>query len=228
MPNRSIKIATSILSADFSRLGEQVREAENGGADYIHVDIMDGHFVPSLTFGPQVVSSIRQWTQLPLDIHMMVSAPHQFTSEMVAAGADLITVHAEAPIHLHRVVHEIKNSGIKVGVAINPATPIVAIEDILPDLDQILVMSVDPGYASQRFIEASVAKIAKVKKMLDQTGLPIELEVDGGIGPVTAKRVVEAGAQVLVAGSAIYDTNVGVAEAITLIRESAVGKSTSQ
>ncbi|MDP7579413.1 MAG: ribulose-phosphate 3-epimerase [SAR202 cluster bacterium] len=227
MTSRSIKIAPSILSADFSRLGEQVREAEHGGADYIHVDIMDGHFVPSLTFGPQVVRSIRQWTRLPLDIHMMVSTPQQFTSEMVDAGADLITVHVEAPIHLHRVVNEIKSSGVRVGVALNPATPVLAIEDILPDLDQVLIMSVNPGYASQQFIEASVAKIAKVKKMLDQTGLPIELEVDGGIGPVTAKKVVEAGAQVLVAGSAVYDTNLDVAKAITLIRNSAVGKSES-
>ena len=156
---------------------------------------------------------------------MMVSDPQQFTSELVDAGADLITVHAEAPIHLHRTVHEIKNSGVKVGVALNPATPVLAIEDILPDLDQILIMSVNPGYASQQFIETSVAKIAKMKKMLDQTGLPIELEVDGGIGPMTAKKVVDAGAQVLVAGSAVYNTDIGVAKSIALIRKNAVGKS---
>jgi ribulose-phosphate 3-epimerase len=219
-----IKIAPSILSADFSRLGEQVAEAARGGADYIHVDIMDGHFVPPITIGPLVVRSIRPWTDAPLDVHMMVSDPHSFISDLAAAGADIITVHAEACDDLHRVVRQIKEAGVKAGVALNPDTPVSAVEAVLPDLDLVLVMTVNPGYGGQRFIWSMTDKVSSVRSMLDERGLEAELEVDGGIGPSTAKMVVDAGARVLVAGSAVYNGETTVAEAIARIRESATGR----
>ena len=217
-----IKIAPSVLSADFSRLGEQVAEASSGGADYIHVDIMDGHFVPSITIGPPVVKAIRPWTKTPLDVHMMVAEPERFLSEFADAGADIITVHAEACSDLHRTVHEIKDSGAKAGVAISPATPVSAVVEVLPDLDLVLVMTVNPGFAGQTFIWDMVEKIARMRSMLDERGLRAELEVDGGISAETAKTVVEAGARVLVAGSAIYGGEASVGEAIARIRDSAL------
>ena len=215
-----IKIAPSILSADFGRLGQQIAEAENGGADYIHVDIMDGHFVPNLTFGPLVVRAIRPWTKLPLDVHMMIASPEQFIAEFVEAGADIITVHAEACAHLHRVVHQIKESGAKAGVAINPATPLSAVEEVLPDLDQVLVMTVNPGFGGQAFIGSVVDKIKRMRAMLDERGLAVELEVDGGISTKTARTAAEAGARVLVAGSAVYNNQTSVADAIANLRKS--------
>jgi len=215
-----IKIAPSILSADFSRLGEQVAEAETGGADCIHVDIMDGHFVPNLTIGPLVVRAIRRWTKLPLDLHLMMTDPQLLISEFVVAGADIITVHAEAPIHLHRVVHQIKETGKKAGVAINPATPISAVEEVLPDLDQVLVMTVNPGFGGQAFIGSMVDKIKRMRALLDERGLSAELEVDGGINAQTARVAVQAGARLLVAGSAVYNSRMSVAEAIAAIRKS--------
>ncbi len=218
--NRSIKIAPSILSADFSKLGEQVAEAARGGADYIHVDIMDGHFVPNLTIGPLVVQAIRPWTDLPLDVHMMISEPQRFIPQFAEAGADIITVHAEACIHLHRVVHQIKDAGKRAGVALNPGSPLALVEEVLPDLDLVLVMTVNPGFGGQAFIEGTVDKVRRMRAMLDQRGLPAELEVDGGISPRTAPRVVGAGARVLVAGSAVYNKQMTVAEAIARIRES--------
>ena len=220
-PVDRIKIAPSILSADFGRLGEQVAEAERGGADYIHVDVMDGHFVPNLTIGPVVVRWIRDWTGLPLDVHMMVTEPERLVEDFAAAGADIITVQAEACLYLHRVVQQIKGLGKRVGVAINPATPISVIEEILPDLDLVLVMSVNPGFGGQAFIENVLGKIGRVRDMLDEGTLKAELEVDGGISPVTAAPVVRAGARVLVAGAAVYESENGVAEAIARIRESA-------
>ncbi|MCH8108927.1 MAG: ribulose-phosphate 3-epimerase [Chloroflexi bacterium] len=215
-----IKIAPSILSADFGRLGQQIAEAENGGADYIHVDIMDGHFVPNLTFGPLVVRAIRPWTKLPLDVHMMIASPEQFIAEFVEAGADIITVHAEACAHLHRVVHQIKESGAKAGVAINPATPLSAVEEVLPDLDQVLVMTVNPGFGGQAFIGSVVDKIKRMRAILDERGLSVDLEVDGGISTKTARTAAEAGARVLVAGSAVYNNQTSVADAIANLRKS--------
>jgi len=221
MADRAVKIAPSVLSADFSRLGEQVAEAAAGGADYIHLDIMDGHFVPALTFGPIVVKAIRRWTDIPLDVHMMVSEPNLYIDELAEAGADIVTVHAEAVTHLHRVVQQIKDAGLKSGVALSPATPLSAVSEVLPDLDLLLIMSVNPGFGGQPFILASVDKIARARKALDDAGLATELSVDGGIGPATAGSVAKAGARVLVAGSAVYANPAGIPAAITGIRAAA-------
>ena len=219
-----IKIAPSILSADFSRLGEQVAEAARGAADYIHVDIMDGHFVPPITIGPLVVQSIRSWTDTPLDVHMMVSDPQSFISDLAAAGADIITVHAEANVDLRRVVGQIKEAGVKAGVALSPATPASAVAEVLPDLDLVLVMTVNPGYGGQQFIGSMVDKVSRVRSMLDEADATAELEVDGGISPSTARTVVDAGARVLVAGSAVYKSEATVVEAIAQLRECATGR----
>ena len=215
-----IKLASSILSADFARLGEQIEEAENAGADYIHVDVMDGHFVPNITVGPLVVAAIRPHTRLPLDVHLMIQAPEKYVGDFANAGADNITVQQEACVHLHRVVEQIKGFNKKAGVAINPATPIGTLEEILPYVDLVLVMTVNPGFGGQSFIETMVQKIAAMRKMIDARGLPIELEVDGGINVETAPRVVAAGARVLVAGNAIFNGKMSVAEAVKQLRDS--------
>jgi len=219
-PEERIKIAPSILSADFSRLGEQVTEASCGGADYIHIDIMDGIFVPNLTFGPQVVKAIRSCTNTPLDVHMMVSEPERFTAQVAEAGADIITVHAEATTGLQKTVRQVRDTGTKVGVAINPDTPASMVEDVLPYIDLVLVMTVNPGLAGQQFICDMDKKISEVRTMLDRSGNSVELEVDGGINPNTAITAVGAGASVLVAGSAVYSSEISVANAIARIRES--------
>ncbi len=213
------KIAPSILSADFARLGEQVKEAEAAGADYIHVDVMDGHFVPNITVGPVVVAAIRPVTKLPLDVHLMIESPEKFVDDFARAGADIITVHQEACAHLHRVVQQIKHAGKRAGVAINPATPTGTLEEILPFVDLVLLMTVNPGFGGQSFIETMPQKIATARKMIDERGLSVELEVDGGINAATAPRVVRAGADVLVAGSTIFGAE-SIAGAIRRLRES--------
>ena len=215
-----IKIAPSVLSADFARLGEQVKEADTAGGDYIHLDVMDGHFVPNMTIGPLVIAAVRPMTQKPLDVHLMIESPEKYIDAFASAGADNITVHQEACIHLHRVVEMIKESGKHAGVAINPATPVGTLAEILPFIDLVLVMTVNPGFGGQSFIETMPQKIAAVRKMIDERGLNVELEVDGGIGPETAPTVVNAGARVLVAGSAIFHSALGVTRAVKELRDS--------
>ncbi|UOE57107.1 ribulose-phosphate 3-epimerase [Cytobacillus oceanisediminis] len=200
-----VKIAPSILSADFSKLGEEIKDVERGGADYIHVDVMDGHFVPNITIGPLIVDAIRPVTKLPLDVHLMIEDPDNYIEAFANAGADYITVHAEACKHLHRTIHFIKSFGVKAGVVLNPATPVNMIEHVIDDIDMVLLMSVNPGFGGQEFIHGVLPKIEAVKKMADAKGLNIEIEVDGGVNEETAQLCIEAGANVLVAGSAIYN-----------------------
>lgn len=216
-----VKIAPSILSADFSKLGEEIKDVERGGADYIHVDVMDGHFVPNITIGPLIVEAIRPVTKLPLDVHLMIENPDQYIESFAKAGADYITVHVEACRHLHRTIHFIKSLGVKAGVVLNPATPVQMIEDIIDDVDMVLLMTVNPGFGGQKFIPSVLRKIAAVKKMADNKGLTIEIEVDGGVNEETAKLCVEAGANVLVAGSAVYNQK-DRAKAIAAIKGSTI------
>jgi ribulose-phosphate 3-epimerase len=214
-----IKIAPSILSADFARLGEQVREAEAAGADWIHVDVMDGHFVPNLTIGPPVVRALRAITDLPLDVHLMIEKPERYLVDFVRAGASGLTVHVETCPHLHRTIQQIKGLGVRAGVTLNPATPLVSLEEILPEVDLVLVMSVNPGFGGQSYIPSSTTRIARLRGMLDEIGSPAELEVDGGINPDTVATVVEAGATVLVAGAAIFNDRASVGENVRLLRQ---------
>jgi ribulose-phosphate 3-epimerase len=200
-----VKIAPSILSADFSKLGEDIKDVENGGADYIHVDVMDGHFVPNITIGPLIVEAIRPVTKLPLDVHLMIDNPDQYIEVFAKAGADFITVHVEACRHLHRTIHYIKSFGVKAGVVLNPATPVDTIRHVIEDIDMVLLMSVNPGFGGQAFIPEVISKIKHVKELIDEKGLTVEIEVDGGVNESTAKLCIEAGATVLVAGSAIYN-----------------------
>lgn len=223
MVSSEIKIAPSILSADFARLGEQVAEATSAGADYIHVDVMDGHFVPQITIGPPVVGAIRPWTDLPLDVHLMVERPERQLEQFARVGADIITVHAEVCPDLHRVVESIKGLGARAGVSLNPATPLAMIDEVLPALDLVLLMTVNPGFAGQAFIEEVLDKIASLRQILDGRGLACELEVDGGISAQTAPRAVGVGAGVLVAGSAIFNRHESVKEAMDKLRASLGG-----
>ena len=215
-----IKIAPSILSADFARLGEQVAEAEAAGADYIHVDVMDGRFVPNITVGPLIVKALRPHTELPLDVHIMIAEPERYIKDFCAAGADILTFHAEATPHVHRAVQHIKECGVRAGISINPATPVAAVEEALPFADLILVMSVNPGFGGQSFIPETLPKVARLRRMLDEGGYRAELEIDGGIKPDTAPEAVRAGARVLVSGSAVFNDRESVAEAMTKLRES--------
>ena len=212
------KIAPSILSADFSKLGEEVKAVEQAGADYIHVDVMDGHFVPNITIGPIIVKAVKGVTKLPLDVHLMISNPDDFIDDFLQAGADILTVHAEAGYHLHRSLQHIRKVGAKPAVSLNPASPLSMIEYVLDDLDMVLLMSVNPGFGGQAFIPEVIPKIERLREMIDKRGLNIELEVDGGIGPETINRVSSAGANVFVAGSAIYHSD-DYAETIRLMRE---------
>ncbi|MDR6997949.1 ribulose-phosphate 3-epimerase [Neobacillus niacini] len=213
-----VKIAPSILSADFSKLGEEILAVEKAGADYIHVDVMDGHFVPNITIGPLIVEAIRPVTRLPLDVHLMIENPDQYIETFVKAGADIITVHVEACRHLHRTIHHIQSLGVKAGVVLNPATPVETIQHIIADVDMVLLMSVNPGFGGQKFIPEVLPKIKKVKELAEQKGLELEIEIDGGVNPETAKLCIEAGANVLVAGSAVYNEN-DYARAISRIRD---------
>ena len=214
-----IKLAPSVLSADFGRLGEQVVEATRAGADYIHVDVMDGHFVPNITVGPLVVAAIRPHTHLPLDVHLMIESPEKYIQQFAQAGANIITVHVEVCPHLHRVVESIQELGVKAGVSLNPSTPLTAVDEVLSALDLVLLMSVNPGFGGQQFIEGTVGKIARLRNRLDELGLAAELEVDGGINAEIAPRVAKAGARVLVAGAAVFNKKEPVSQALGRIRE---------
>lgn len=209
------KIAPSILSADFSRLGDEIRAVEAAGADYIHIDVMDGHFVPNITIGPLIVEAARKVTTLPLDVHLMIENPDRFIADFAAAGADIIVVHAEATNHLHRTVQLIKSFGKKAGVSLNPATSLTALDYILEELDLLLLMTVNPGFGGQSFIEACLPKIHSLRAMLDRRGCEAELEVDGGVKPANIARISHAGADVFVAGSAVF----GASDYAATIRE---------
>ncbi len=199
-----VKIAPSILSADFSKLGDEVQDVEQGGADYIHVDVMDGHFVPNITIGPLIVEAIRPKTELPLDVHLMIENPDAYIPMFAQTGASIITVHQEASRHLHRTIQLIKNNGVKAGVVLNPATPVEMLKDILHEVDMVLIMTVNPGFGGQSFIHHAVQKIEQVAEWRNKFNLSFEIEVDGGVNSNTAKICTDAGADVLVAGSAIF------------------------
>lgn len=212
-----IKIAPSILSADFSILGKEVKDVEKAGADYIHIDVMDGHFVPNITIGPLIVEAIRPVTSLPFDVHLMIENAEKYIQNFVRAGADIISVHTESCRHLHRTIYQIKEQGIKAGVVLNPATPVEMIRDVLTDIDLVLLMTVNPGFGGQTFIPNVLKKIEQVKRWKDEQNLTFEIEVDGGINDETAKQCVEKGVDVLVAGSYIFN-NKNREQAIEMIR----------
>jgi ribulose-phosphate 3-epimerase len=202
---RTVKVAPSILSADFARLGEEIKAVEAAGADLIHVDVMDGHFVPNITIGPLVVAAARKATKLPLDVHLMIENPELSLSDFAKAGADYLTVHAEAATHLHRLIQSIReHKNVKAGVSLNPATPLQTLDDILGDIDMVLIMSVNPGFGGQAFIPSALDKIRRLRKMIDDRKLTVDIEVDGGVKPENAREIAAAGADILVAGSAVF------------------------
>jgi len=224
----SVKIAPSILSSDFGRLAEQVAEVAEAGADWIHVDVMDGHFVPNITIGPAITAAVRGATDLPVDVHLMIEHPERYLEAFADAGADYLVVHQEACSHLHRTIEQIRELGVHPGVTLNPATPLDTLVEIVPYLDLALIMSVNPGFGGQSYIPSSTDKIARLRRMLDDRGVEgVELEVDGGVDRHTASAAAGAGATVLVAGSAVYRHPGGIAEGIGLIRESADGVTVS-
>jgi ribulose-phosphate 3-epimerase len=218
MNRDAVKLAPSILAADFARLGEQVAEAERAGADRIHVDVMDGHFVPNISMGAPIVQSLRRVTRLPLETHLMISDPDLFLAEFTQAGSDSLLVHWEGNLNLHRTLQGIKALGKRAGAVINPATPVAVLEEILQDLDQVLVMTVNPGFGHQHFLHTTLPKIRRVRQMIEQIKPGCDLEVDGGIDATTAPLVVDAGANVLVAGSAVFGDGEGVAAAMKRLR----------
>jgi len=216
--NGAVQLAPSILAADFTRLGEQVAQAEQAGADRIHVDVMDGHFVPNISFGAPIIQSLRRVTRLPLETHLMISDPGFFLDEFVEAGSDSFLIHWEGNNNLHRTIQRIKGLSKRVGVVINPATPAVVLEEILSDVDSVLIMTVNPGFGHQHFLRTALPKIRRVRQMIEQTNPDCELELDGGIDAATAPLGVAAGANVLVAGSAIFNDGDGVAAAVNRLR----------
>lgn len=218
-----MKLAPSILTADWSRLGEQIGAAEAAGVDCIHLDVMDGHFVPNISFGPLVVAAVRKMTGLPLDIHLMIERPELYVEEFAAAGATSITVQQEACIHLHRQIEQIKDLGCRASVALNPATSLLTLQEVLLDLDQVLIMSVNPGFGGQSFIPHSLDKLRRMRGMLDAAGAHAELQVDGGIKPANIAEVAAAGATVAVVGSAVYSPEYSVQEAVRLLRDALSG-----
>jgi ribulose-phosphate 3-epimerase len=215
---RATRIAPSILSADFGRLAEEIAAVKAGGADWIHVDVMDGHFVPNITIGPVVTEGARRATDLPLDVHLMIEEPDRYLEAFVAAGASVLTVHQEACRHLHRTLTHIRELGAKAGVALNPATPLASVQDVLPQIDLLLVMSVNPGFGGQSYIEASTEKVRRARAMLDEAGSDALIEIDGGVDAGNAAAIASAGADVLVAGSAVYGHPEGPAQGVRAIR----------
>lgn len=216
-----VHIAPSILSADFTKLGEEVRAVAENGADAIHIDVMDGHFVPNLTFGAPIVAAVRRVTALPLDVHLMIEQPERYLEQFVRAGADMLTVHVETCPHLHRTLQTIHDLGVKAGVALNPHTPFELIREILPDVERVLVMTVNPGFGGQRLIPRTLDKVAQIRAAITALGLPIELGVDGGVDRHTINDLARSGADVFVAGNAIFGASEGVAEAMTALRRAA-------
>jgi ribulose-phosphate 3-epimerase len=212
-----IKIAPSLLSADFANLAAEIRRVESAGADLLHVDVMDGHFVPNLTIGPPVVAALRPVTRLPLDVHLMIDNPQDMLTPFIQAGADIVTVHTETAPHLHRLLQTIKEQGVRAGVSLNPSTPLAAVEEVLDIADMVLVMTVNPGFGGQKFIAAMLDKISRLRQMINARGLNVDIEVDGGVNPDTARQVIAAGANILVAGSAVYGA-ADVARAIQALR----------
>ncbi len=218
---KMIKLAPSILSADFSNLLQDIKKVEDAGCDLLHIDVMDGHFVPNITIGPLIMESVKGKTKLPFDVHLMIENPDKYIPDFVKAGADIISVHSEACIHLHRTVQLIKQHNVKACVALNPATPLNVLEYVLEDLDMVLLMTVNPGFGGQQFIKATISKIEELKKMINARGLSIDIQVDGGIKPDNIHLVTKAGANVIVAGSAIFNSD-NIPQTVELMRRNAV------